>query len=174
MLENGGILAEYPSLTLPDRTNFPMRNRIVAGMSDVTVVVESHATGGALITAQMASGYNRDVVAYPGRVTDTRSAGCNELIRRNVAGMVTKAADLIEMMNWNKEAKPKAVQRQLFLNLSEDEQKIIDFLQTRDSIHSDELFHHTGLSSSALASTLLMLEMQGLVKALPGKLFRLT
>ena len=174
MLENGGILAEYPSLTLPDRNNFPMRNRIVAGMSDVTVVVESHATGGALITAQMASGYNRDVVAYPGRVSDTRSTGCNELIRRNVAGMVTKAADLIEMMNWNKEAKPKAVQRQLFLNLREDEQKIIDFLQTRDSIHSDELFHQTGLTSSALASTLLMLEMQGLVKALPGKLFRLT
>ena len=173
MIENGGVLAEFPSGTLPDRNNFPMRNRIVAGMSDVTVVVESHIAGGALITAHLASGYNREVAAFPGRVNDSRSAGCNELIRTNLAAMITKAEDLSELMNWNKEGKPKAVQKQLFLNLTADEQKIIDLLQNRDSVHSDELYHHTGLTSSQLAATLLQLEMQGLIKTLPGKNYRL-
>jgi len=112
MIENGGILAEFPSGTLPDRTNFPMRNRIVAGLSDVTVVVESHMAGGALITAHMASGYNREVAAFPGRVNDSRSAGCNEIIRTNIAAMITNAKDLAELMNWG-DAKPKAVQKQL-------------------------------------------------------------
>ena len=173
MIENGAILAEFPSATLPDRNNFPMRNRIVAGMSDVTVVVESHVAGGALITAHMASGYNREVVAFPGRVNDTRSAGCNDLIRTNVAAMITKAEDLIDLMNWGSDKKPKAVQRQLFLNLSSDEQKIIDLLQSRENVHSDELYHHTGLPSSLLAATLLQLEMQGLIKTLPGKYYRM-
>ena len=173
MVENGGLMAEFPSGTLPDRNNFPMRNRIVAGLSDVTVVVESHATGGALITARMASGYNREVAAYPGRVNDSRSAGCNELIRANIAALITKPEHLIEMMNWDKDSKPRPVQRQLFINFTPDEQKIVDLLQTRDSIHADELFHHTGLASSMLAATLLQLEMQGLIKSLPGKYYRL-
>lgn len=173
MLANGGLLTEYPSDTIPDRNNFPMRNRIVAGMSDVTVVVESHISGGALITAHMASGYNREVAAFPGRVSDTRSAGCNELIRTNVAAMVTKADDLIDMMNWSKETKPKIVQKQLFLALTADEQKIIDLLQTKETVHSDELFHHTGLASSQLAATLLGLEMQGVIKTLPGKNYKI-
>ncbi len=173
MMERGGILAEFPSETLPDRNNFPMRNRIVAGMSDVTVVVESHVSGGALITAHMASGYNREVAAFPGRVNDTRSAGCNELIRANIAAMITKAEDLVELMNWKKEGRPKAVQKQLFLNLTTDEQKIVDMLTTKDSVHSDELFHLTGLPSSQLAATLLQLEMQGIIKTLPGKHYRM-
>ena len=173
MTEHGGLLTEFISETLPDRNNFPMRNRIVAGMSDVTVVIESNITGGALITANLASGYNREVAAYPGRVNDTRSAGCNDLIRRNVAAMITKPEDLIDLMNWNKEARPKAVQRQLFINLMPEEQKIVDLLQTRDSVHADELYHHTGLASSQLAATLLQLEMQGLIKTLPGKYYRM-
>ncbi|MES2701668.1 MAG: DNA-processing protein DprA [Bacteroidota bacterium] len=173
MTENGGLLAEFPSGTLPDRTNFPMRNRIVAGLSDVTVVVESHMEGGALITARMASGYNREVAAFPGRVNDTRSAGCNDLIRTNVAAMITKAEDLVELMNWDKEARPKAVQKQLFINLTPDEQKIVDLLQTKDSVHSDELLYHTGLANSMLAATLLQLEMQGVIKTLPGKHYRM-
>ena len=170
---NGGVLTEFPSGTLPDRTNFPMRNRIVAGMSDVTVVVESNFAGGALITAHMASGYNREVAAFPGRVNDSRSAGCNELIRTNIAAMITKAEDLAELMNWNNEGRPKAVQKQLFINLTTDEQKIVDLLQTRDSVHADELFHTTGLANSQLAATLLQLEMQGLIKSLPGKQYRM-
>jgi DNA processing protein len=173
MLACGGLLTEFPSDTLPDRNNFPMRNRIVAGMSDVTVVVESSITGGALITAHMAGGYNREVAAYPGRVNDSRSAGCNELIRTNIAGLITKPQDLIEMMNWDQEKKPKAVQKQLFLNFSADEQKVVNLLSGRDNVHADELFHHTGLPNSMLAATLLQLEMQGVIKALPGKYYRM-
>jgi len=173
MVEHGGLLAEFPSETLPDRNNFPMRNRIVAGLSDVTVVVESHITGGALITARMASGYNREVGAYPGRVNDTRSTGCNELIRTNVAAMITKPDDLLDLMNWNKENRQKAVQKQLFINLLPEEQKIVDLLMTRDSIHADEIYHHTGLANSQLAATLLQLEMQGIIKTLPGKYYRM-
>ena len=173
MVENGGILTEFPSGTLPDRTNFPMRNRIVAGMSDVTVVVESSIAGGALITAHMASGYNREVAAFPGRVNDSRSAGCNELIRTNTAAMITKADDLVEMMNWGDKKKKKSVQKQLFINFTPDEQRIMDLLQTKDTVHSDELFHYTGLPNSLLAATLLQLEMQGVIRALPGKNYRL-
>ena len=173
MMENGGILTEFMSGTVMDRGNFPMRNRIVAGLCDVTVVVESKLAGGALITAQMANGYNREVAAFPGRVTDTRSAGCNALIRANLAAMITGAKDLTDLMGWSKEGKQKAVQRQLFINLTTEEQKIIDLLQAKDSVHSDELFHHTGLASSILAATLLQLEMQGLIKSLPGKLYRM-
>ncbi|MCD6013142.1 MAG: dprA [Flavipsychrobacter sp.] len=173
MVENGGLLTEFPSGTLPDRNNFPMRNRVVAGMSDVTVVVESSISGGALITAHMASGYNREVAAYPGRVNDSRSAGCNELIRTNVAALISKPQDLIEMMNWDSERKPKAVQKQLFINFSPEEQQVVDLLQTRDSVHADELYHHTGLGSSILAATLLQLEMQNIIKALPGKYYRM-
>lgn len=172
MQEHGGLLTEFPSGTIPDRENFPMRNRIVAGMSDITVVVESDIKGGALITARIASSYNRDVAAFPGRVKDAKSSGCNQLIRTNTAAMITSAADMLELMNWNKGKKPKAVQKQLFIQLSEDEQKVIDILQTKDAVHADELFHASGMNNSQLASTLLMLEMQGLVKALPGKMYR--
>jgi DNA processing protein len=173
MVEHGGIIAEFPSETLVDRNNFPMRNRIVAGMCDVTIVVESHVSGGALITATMAAGYNREVAAFPGRVNDSRSAGCNELIRTNVAAMITKADDLVQLMNWDKEKKPKAVQQQLFVTLTPHEQKIIDLLQQRDNVHADEIFHHSGLANSLLAATLLQLEMQGLIKSLPGKYYRM-
>lgn len=173
MLQHGGLLTEFPSGTNPDRTNFPMRNRIVAGISDVTVIVESDKAGGSLITAYMASGYNREVAAFPGRVSDTRSAGCNDLIRSNIAAMITGPEDLLELMNWNKGAKPKTVQKQLFLNLAPEEQKIIDILQTKDSVHADDLYYQTGLGGSQLASTLLMLEMQGLIKTLPGKHYRM-
>ena len=136
-------------------------------------MVESNIAGGALITAHMASGYNREVAAFPGRVNDSRSAGCNELIRTNIAAMITKADDLVEMMNWNNEGKTRAVQKQLFINLSADEQKIVDLLQTKDSVHADELYHSTGLANSQLAATLLQLEMQGIIKTLPGKHYRM-
>ncbi len=173
MVENGGLLTEFPKGTQPERSNFPMRNRIVAGISDVTVVVESNIAGGALITALMASGYNREVAAYPGRVTDARSAGCNEIIRTNIAAMVTKPSELIEMMGWADGKKPKAIQKQLFLDLSSEEQKVIDILQSKETVHSDELYHQTGMPSSQLAATLLQLEMMGLVKTLPGKNYRM-
>jgi DNA processing protein len=113
------------------------------------------------------------VAAFPGRASDTRSAGCNQLIRNNVAALITSAEELIELMNWNNEGRPKAVQKQLFINFSADEQKIVDLLQGRDIVHADELFHHTGLQSSMLAATLLQLEMQGIIKTLPGKYYRM-
>ena len=173
MLQNGGLLSEFTSGTGPDRTNFPMRNRIVAGISDVTIVVESDIAGGALITALMANGYNREVAAYPGRVTDAKSSGCNELIRTNIAAMITQPEDLLQLMNWGTGSKPKSIQKQLFLNLTANEQKIIDMLQAKASLHADELMHGTGLANSQLAATLLQLEMQDIVKTLPGKYYRL-
>lgn len=174
MIESGGgLLSEFPSGTIPDKSNFPMRNRIVAGISDVTVVVESDITGGALITARIASSYNRDVAAFPGRVHDSKSSGCNELIRTNIAAMVTCAADLRELMGWEKTKKPKSVQKQLFLALSPEEDTLVKILQTKDTVHADELLHVSGLGNSQLAATLLGLEMQGLIKALPGKLYRM-
>jgi DNA processing protein len=173
MQEQGGVLTEYPSGTIADKGNFPARNRIVAGMSDITVVIESDIKGGALITARIAGSYNRDVAAYPGRVGDKRSSGCNELIRTNVAAMITKADDLLELMNWGK-TKPKVAQKQLFINLSTDEKVLMDYLATKDAVHADELYHSTGMSNSQLASILLQLEMQGLVKALPGKMYRVS
>ena len=173
MLERGGLLTEFPSETIPDRNNFPMRNRIVAGISDVTVVIESNIAGGALITAFMANGYNREVMAYPGRVNDTRSAGCNEIIRTNIASMITKPDDLIDLMGWGKQKKDKTVQRQLFLDLSPDEMRLTDLLQGKEAVHADELLIQSGIPNTALAATLLQLEMQGLVKSLPGKRYRL-
>lgn len=170
---NGAVLTEFPSGTVGKPEHFPARNRIVAGMSDVTVVVESDAKGGALITARMAAGYNRDVAAFPGRVGDSKSVGCNELIRSNIAALITGADDLLDMMNWNKDKKNRVVQPQLLVALSTDEQRIVDLLQTKDSIHADELFHHTGMPNSQLAATLLQLEMQGIIKSLPGKHYRM-
>lgn len=171
--DGGGILTEFNHGTIPEKGLFPRRNRVVAGMSDITIVVESDITGGALITARMASGYNREVGAIPGRVNDTRSAGCNELIRTNVAALINNADDVLELMNWNKGKRTPAVQKQLFINLSVEEQKVINLLQTKDFVHADELFYHTGLANSQLAATLLGLEMQGIIKALPGKNYRM-
>jgi DNA processing protein len=173
MMLNGGLLTEFPFDTVPDKGKFPMRNRVVAGLADVTVIVESAISGGALITGKMASGYNRDVAAFPGRVNDSRSAGCNALIRTNVAAMVTCADDLLDLMNWKKGYKPKAMQKELFIQLSAEEQCIIDLLRDKDSLHADELYHQTGYTSSQLAATLLQLEMQDLVRSLPGKYYRM-
>lgn len=172
MMENGAILSEFPSGTALDRGNFPMRNRIVAGMCDVTVIIESNASGGALITASLAAGYNREVAAFPGRVTDSRSAGCNALIRSNTAAMITCAEDLLQLMNWDEKKKTRAVQPQLFLHLNPDEQKIIDLLHSRDNAHADEISYHTGLTTSMLSGILLQLELQGIIRSLPGKLYR--
>ncbi|RYE24118.1 MAG: DNA-protecting protein DprA [Sphingobacteriales bacterium] len=173
MLQQGGLLTEYPSETTPERQHFPMRNRVVAGMSDVTIVVESDIKGGAMITARVASSYNREVAAFPGRVYDKHSSGCNELIRTSIAAMITGPNDVLDLMNWNTGAKKKAVQKQFFIQLSEDEQKIIDMLNTKDSVHTDELLYGTGINNSLLAATLLQLEMQDLIKALPGKHYRI-
>ena len=174
MVDQGGLLTEFMSQTIPDRQNFPKRNRIVAGMCDALIVVESTKKGGSLITSELANGYNKDVFAIPGRISDSKSDGCNYLIKNNKASLITCTNDLLELMNWNqsKKVNPKK-QRELFIELTADERVVIDILQNVDSIQIDQLYFQSGLSSSALAAALLMLEMQGLVISLPGKLYKI-
>jgi len=172
MLSCGGLLSEYPSGTQPDRQNFPVRNRIVAGMADVTVVVESGVKGGAMITAYMALSYNRDVAAFPGRVFDGKSDGPNHLIKRNMATCISDAADVLTLMNWAPDVKKNSVQQHLFLDLSEDEKTILQLLKEKEKVHADELQVQSQFKPSLLASVLLQLEMQGVIKSLPGKYYR--
>jgi len=173
MTEHGGLLTDFTSNTLPDRQNFPRRNRIVAGMCDAVVIIESGKKGGSLITAELANGYNKDVFAIPGKTTDTRSEGCNYLIKKNKASLVTGAADIIEMMGWRTAAVTPKKQRSLFIELTPDEKLIANILQQQENVHIDELYLKSGLSSSAAAQALLMLEVQGVVSSLPGKIYKL-
>jgi DNA processing protein len=173
MLSQGGILTDFMSGTNPDRQNFPRRNRIVAGICDALIVIESSAKGGSLITAELANSYNKDVFAIPGRVNDSRSEGCNYLIKNNKALLITSADDLLHIMNWKEAPKKVKQQRELFIELTPDEKIITDILKERENIQIDELYFKSGLSSSAVAQALLMLEMQGVVASLPGKVFKL-
>lgn len=170
----GGLLTEFISNTNPDKQNFPKRNRIVAGMCDAVIVIESSKKGGSLITAELGNGYNKDVFAIPGRTHDSKSEGCNYLIKNNKAALINSAQDFLEMMNWI--STPKATtkkQRELFIELLPDEKIVVDILQQQESILIDELYFKSGLSSSAVATALLMLEMQNIIIALPGKLYKL-
>ncbi len=171
----GGLLTEFRSNTKPDKHNFPTRNRIVAGMSDATVVIETKEKGGSMITAELANGYNKDVFALPGRVSDNKSAGCNFLIRNNKAMLLTDAEELIEVMGWEEKSQKPGVrgQKELFIELSKDEKIIVDILKEKDLIHVDELNFKSGLSSSSMAAAILNLELQGVVSTLPGKLYKL-
>jgi DNA processing protein len=158
MLVHGALLSEYPSGTIPDRENFPQRNRIVAGMADATIVIEAGIKGGALITAEIANSYNRDVFAYPGRVGDDYSEGCNFLIRNNKAQLLTCPADLAYSMD-----------------LSREELLIFNVLQQNTSpVAIDDLTIKTSLPTSSLAMNLLNMEMQGYIRALPGKVYALS
>ena len=171
MVRNGGLLTEFPLNTNPDRENFPMRNRIIAGIADVTVVVEATAKGGALITADIANSYNRDVYAYPGRTTDVNSEGCNFLIKTNRGALINHAKDLVYYLGWVNE-QPKVQQIQLPLGLSSDELKIVELLRSAP-LRIDELGILANVSQSKLAMSLLNLEMQGILSTLPGKVYRL-
>lgn len=177
--EQGGLLTEFISNTNPDKQNFPKRNRIVAGICDAVIVIESSKKGGSLITAELGNGYNKDVFAIPGRTNDPKSEGCNYLIKNNKAALINSANDFLEMMNWSVRLssglpKPTAKkQRELFIELAPDEKIIVDILQQQDSIQIDELYFKSGLSSSAVATALLMLEMQHVIVSLPGKVYKL-
>jgi DNA processing protein len=176
MLEQGALLTEYLSGTNPDRQNFVQRNRIIAGMCDATVVVESAARGGALITAELANDYNRDVFAFPGRVNDEWSAGCNALIKNNKASLIESADDILKFMNWekqNSDMQPN-IQTTLFLDLSDEEQEIVSILrQNSDGIHLNELAIQLEKPISKISSMLLEMEFKGVVKCLPGNLYRI-
>ncbi len=174
MEQGGGLLTEFPIGTKPDRHNFPTRNRVVAGLCDATIVVETDIKGGSMITADLAIGYNRDVFAFPGRVQDQKSQGCNLLIRQNKAGLISNGNDLLEAMNWQPlpEKKPK-VQRSLFIELTPSEKIIVDILNQQEQLPIDELNLKTGLNPSVTAGALLSLELQGVVIRMPGKMYRL-
>jgi DNA processing protein len=174
MLPDGGLLTEFPSETIPNRENFPKRNRIIAGLSDVTIVVEANIKGGALITAEIANSYNRDVLAFPGRTNDEFSQGCNYLIKTNRAHLISSIADLEYLLGWN-EVQPLKNQPQLsmLLDLSGDEQKIADILREKGTTGIDQLAISTQLPLSKLAISILEMEMKGYVVALPGKTYKL-
>lgn len=176
MVHNGGgLLTEYVSGTTPEKINFVRRNRIVAGISDACVVVESAARGGSLITANLALDYNRDVFAFPGRVFDECSAGCNKLIKNHEATLIENAEDFVVSMGWaepRKSAKD-AVQRELFVELTDEEQRIVDTLRNVDDKHINQISVEANVSYSKASMVLFELEMKGVIKALGGARYRM-
>jgi len=174
MQGNGGLLTDYLSGTLPDRENFPRRNRIIAGMCDAILVVEAAEKGGALITADIANSYNRDVFAIPGRVTDPSSSGCNQLIRMNKAALVQTADDLAFMTGW-KDIQPTALkQRRLFIEMTPEEEKIVQSLGENGRQGIDEISLQTEISMNKVSAALLNLEFEGVVRCWPGKVYSLS
>lgn len=173
MMFNGGLLTEFPSNTKPDREHFPMRNRIIAGMSDALIVIETAIRGGSMISAYMANEYNKDVFAVPGKLKDKLSQGCNHLIKTHKASLLESASDIAYVMRWKETDAPKLIQPQLFVELLPQEKIIVDLLQQSAEISIDKLTYETQLSGSEMASLLLSLEFQGIVKSLPGKRYTL-
>ena len=176
MLQDGALLTEYLSQTNPDRPNFVQRNRIIAGLCDATVVVESAAKGGALITAEAANDYNRDVFAFPGRVSDEWSAGCNALIKYNKASLIESAEDVLRFMNWEKQDSKSIsnIQTALFLDLSDEEQTIVTMLrQNPEGIQLNELAIQLEKPISKISSMLLEMEFKGVLKCLPGNMYKI-
>jgi len=174
MLGKGGLVTDYISETNPDRENFPKRNRIIAGLSDATVVIEAARKGGALITADIANSYNRDVFAVPGKISDTYSEGCNHFIKANKAALIQSAEDIKYIMGWDI-ARPKnnVVQRKLFVNLTPDEEAIVRLLEDNIQMSVDAICTELQTTTSMVAAALLNLEFEGVVKNLPGKIYTL-
>jgi DNA processing protein len=178
MVQQGGLLTEFPSRSNADKKNFVQRNRIVAGMADATIVVESAQKGGSLITAEIAESYGRDIFAFPGRVGDTYSEGCNNLIRSNRAGLITCAEDFVKAMGWETEVQihqqlSQGLQQELFPDLSEEEQRIVNALTGTDSKQINILAVDTNIPIGKLTSLLFNLEMKGVVRLLSGGCYRL-
>jgi len=174
MLTRGGLLTEFPSKTNPERSNFPKRNRIIAGMADATIVIEAARTGGALITAEIANSYNKDVFAVPGRLEDEVSEGCNFLIKTNRAHLLSKPEDIEYIMGWFTQTNTHhKIAPKLFIDLSPEEQKIVDIIRDNTSIGIDDLQAKLEMPQSKLAMFLLTLEMQSVIISLPGKVYRL-
>lgn len=173
-LENGGILTEYTCGTEPERYNFVARNRIIAGMSDAVVVIESKEKGGSLITAQMALDYNRDVFALPGRIEDATSAGCNALIKKQQAQLITCAEDIVSAMQWQTEHQPVQTSIPVFTcDLNETQQAILQLLQgAEDGLHVNQLVLEMQKPYNEISSELVMMELQDVVKSLPGGMWR--
>ncbi|HSO86973.1 MAG TPA: DNA-protecting protein DprA, partial [Draconibacterium sp.] len=173
MQEDGGIVTDFPSGTKIDPSNFIRRNRIIAGLADATIVVESATKGGALITAEIASSYNRDVFAFPGRAGDVYSKGCNQLIRNSGANLIESIDDLEFFMGWEKTSKNKAVQSTLFVELTADEEKIVSLLRENGELFIDQISSELTLPVSRVSAMLLSLEFKNVLVAMPGKMYKL-
>ena len=173
MMERGGLVTEFLSDVEPDKSNFPKRNRIIAGLADATIVVETPQKGGSMITAYLASGYNRDVFAIPGKVNDTNSKGCNHLIKTNIAALIESGDDLAYQLGWEMINQPKRIQKQLFVELSTNEQKVMDCFAEIETLDIDRLTNQAQLSLSQVLSELLNLEFKGLIKSLPGRQYKI-
>ncbi len=173
MLQQGGLLTEFRRNTKPDKHNFPKRNRIVAGMADATIVIETANKGGSMITAELAYNYNRDLFAIPGKITDHKSSGCLQLIKQNKAVLLTSGEQLLETMGWLEKKKSVKKQKELFIELSDAEKIIVDLLKENEATPIDALYLKSGLSSSSVAAAILNLEIQNVVIALPGKMYKL-
>ena len=173
MLMNGGLITEFRKGTIPEAFNFPRRNRIAAGMSDVTIVIETQKKGGSMITAEMAYQYNRDLFAVPGRITDHKSKGCLHLIQQNKAIVYTGVEEFITTMGWElNPVKSMKKQRELFIEYTPDEKIIMDILSEKEISHIDELHVRSGLNSSSIAAAILNLELQNVILSMPGKIYK--
>lgn len=173
--KNGGMVSDFLSYSVIDRKNFLRRNRIIAGLADAVIVVESARKGGALLTAELAISYNRDLFAFPGRVGETYTEGTHFLIKSNRAGLIENIGDLEYCMNWQPgPANAEACQPRLFTDLLPDEQKVVDLLQTEGETAIDRICLETELPMNRISPVLLALEFSGIVKCLPGKVFRLS
>ena len=174
MLKQGGLVSEYTSRTVLDRNNFVARNRIIAGLCDVILVVESGERGGALLTAEFADSYNRDVCAIPGRTNDPYSIGCNNLIKKNKATMIECTEDIELLMNWeNSQNKKQPVQTFLFSELLPEEQIIIEFLRKEGQMHIDHIACELQMPVNKISGLLLELEFKGSVRCMPGGIYML-
>lgn len=174
MCGQGALISELTSGSTFAPGNFPARNRVIAGLSDCTVVVESGPKGGSLITADIADSYDREVMAFPGRPTDSHSIGCNRLIQQNKAHLVTCAQDVVKLMEWlPREKKKEAVQSVLFTELLPDEQTLVDLIREQGKIDIDTLCFRSRMPPHKASGILLNLEFNGVVRSLPGKVYEL-
>jgi DNA processing protein len=176
MIHSGGLLTDFISGTQPDRQNFVKRNRIVAGISDCTIVIESAAKGGAMITANIANSYNRDVFAVPGNVHSPYSSGCNQLIKSRKAALVENMEDIVAEMCWtlgSPKNQAKIIQKQFVPDISPEGQSIVDILSISGNMHINILSIELNMPVSKLSSTLFELEMSGIVRSFPGGMYNL-
>ncbi|HXC03400.1 MAG TPA: DNA-processing protein DprA [Bacteroidia bacterium] len=173
IMEQGGLLSDFPSRSKAEVENFPKRNRIVAGLCDAILVIESARDGGSMITADIANSYDRDVFAFPGRTTDGLSAGCHKLIKENKAALVEDASDIIRLLGWDIHRKTASVQTELFPELGPDEQQIAALIKEQGELHIDRISALTAIPMHKISSLLLHMEFAGALRALPGKMYKL-
>ena len=172
MVHHGGLITDFISKTNPDRENFPKRNRIIAGISDALIVIESAIRGGALITANIANSYSRDVFALPGKINDTYSEGCNFLIKTNKAALIQSAKDVKYIMLWESKNEKTSKQQKLFVELSPEEEQIVNIIKQNKEASIDQIVLESKFTNSKIAAILLNLEFKGVIKSLPGKMYK--